>query len=138
MKKIRIFIIIAVLISLMIPATVSAAGSFYCSTLRASGGSGTWADPWACATEPQFAAIVDTICEQYIGGFLYQIFDGYYVVYEIEWDDGCEIISTNRYPGYPPDTGPDLPMPVILSIAAASGAALVLVGTVMRRRKHTS
>ena len=138
MNKIRLLIILVILIGLLIPSTVSAAGSFYCSTLRLSGGSGTWADPWSCNTEPEFQALVTMICEQYNGGFLYQIFDGYYIVYEIAWLDGCEILSTNRYPGYPPDTGPEIAMPVILGIAAAGGASLVAVGSFMRRKKNSS
>ena len=140
MKKIRILIIAAVLVALLIPASVSAAGVFYCSTLIETGGTGTWADPWACSTQDQFDHIVnDVICRQYGGGHLYEIFTDYYVYYQIEWDgEDCDVVYTSRYPGYPPDTGVELPMPLILSLAVAGGAALLLVGFILRRKKSTS
>jgi LPXTG-motif cell wall-anchored protein len=140
MKKFRILLILAVLVALMIPVAVQAAGTFYCSTLISSGGDGSYAYPWACSTNEQFNTIVyDYICERYGGGYLYRIYSGSYVYYQIEWIGGeqpyCDITYTMEYPGYPPNTGPDFPIPLLLGAAASVGLLLVGAGLVMRRRK---
>jgi LPXTG-motif cell wall-anchored protein len=140
MKKIHIMILSAVLIAALIPATVSAAGVFYCSALKASGGAGTWANPWACSTDAQVNNLIETICLDYYGGHLYRIFDNYYVYYRIEWggvNTRCTVTST-RYPGYPPNTGVELPMPLMLAGGAALGLLLVGAGVFLRRGKPTS
>lgn len=137
MSKIRIALVLSVLVGLLIPVGVSAAGTFYCSALKASGGSGTYQDPWACSSQTQLDNIIqDVICEDYGGGHLYQIYSGYYVYYRIEWfgQNECEIAFRSRYPGYPPDTGPNLPMPLIVGAAVAGGAILLGAGVVLRRK----
>ncbi|MBN1146960.1 MAG: hypothetical protein JXA78_06880 [Anaerolineales bacterium] len=141
MSKIRIAVILAVLFGLLIPVGVLAAGTFYCSALISSGGFGTFKDPWACSNASQLDYIVqDVICEQYGGGHLYRIYSGYYVYYRIEWygQNECGITYQSRYPGYPPDTGVDLPMPLVVSAAAAAGALLLVVGLALRRKSRAA
>jgi hypothetical protein len=137
MKKIRVLFVAAILIAVLIPVAVSAAGAFYCSTLISSGGNGTWAYPWACSTEAQLQNIIyDIICERYNGGHLYQIFSGYYLYHRIEWIGGEQrcTVTTTEYPGYPPDTGVDLPLPLILGAVALAGVVLVGAGMMLRRK----
>ena len=137
MSKIRIAVIVAVLAALLIPVSAFAAGTFYCSALKASGGSGTFWDPWACSTQTQLDNIIqDVICEDYAGGHLYRIHSDYYVYYRIDWygQNECQIGFQSRYPGYPPDTGPDLPLPLIVGVAVAGGGLLLVAGFVLRRK----
>lgn len=137
MKKIRILFLVAILIAVLIPVAVSAAGVFYCSTLIASGGNGTYTYPWACSTDAQLQNIIyDIICYRYYGGQLYQIFSGYYVFHRITWvgtGQTCTVTST-EYPGYPPNTGVDLPLPLILGSVAVAGVVLVGAGLMLRRK----
>ena len=139
MNKLRILMIFAVLFALLIPAAVSAAGVFYCDTSRASGGSGTWGDPWACSTNAQFNNVVyDYICYRYGGGHLYRIYPGSYVYYRIEWiasRQTCDITYQSDHPGYPPQTGAEFPVPFILGGAAAVGVLFLGAGLALRRRK---
>ncbi len=140
MKKIRITLIIATVIALMIPASASAIGVFYCSFLVQEGGSGTYADPWACSTGEQFDYVIyELICPLYGGGHLYRIYDDNYVYYLVEWDGrNCEVTFQAGYPGYPPDTGVELPPPLIVRTAAAIGAVLLIIGLALRRKKRAS
>jgi hypothetical protein len=138
MKKIRILMIVAVFIALLIPVAVSAAGVFYCSASISSGGDGSYAYPWACSTDAQVNSIInDVICRQYNGGHLYRIFANSYVYYRITpvaaTVPQCTVTQT-EYPGYPPNTGPDLPLPLILGTAAVIGVVLVGAGLTLRRR----
>lgn len=137
MKKIRVLLLAALLIAVLIPVAVSAAGVFYCSTLIGSGGNGSFANPWACSTNAQLQNIIqDIICTRYYGGNLYQIFSGYYVHHRIEWVAGrqtCTVTST-EYPGFPPNTGVDLPLPLLLASVAVAGVALVGVGFLLKRK----
>ncbi len=138
MKKIRILMIVAVLIAVLIPVAVSAAGVFYCSALISSGGNGSYSFPWACSTEAQLNDIImNVICFQYDGGHLYRIFSNSYVYYRITpaaaTTRQCTVTST-EYPGYPPNTGPDLPLPLILGAAAVLGIVLVGAGLTLRRK----
>jgi len=137
MKKISIVMIAAVLIALLIPVTVNAAGVFYCTALSSQGGNGSFAFPWGCATNSELNHIIyNIICLQYNGGHLYRIFSNSYVHYNIVWggvDARCTVTST-EYPGYPPNTGPDLPLPLILGSVAIAGVVLVGAGLTLRRR----
>lgn len=142
MKNFRIFLIVSVLVALLIPMTVHAAGTFYCSALLSSGGNGTWASPWACSSEAQLNTVIyDYICARYGGGHLYRIFAGSYVYYRIDWVPGtqtCTIGYTAEFPGYPPNTGPDLPLPLILAAGGAAGAVLLVAGLTLRRKARES
>lgn len=141
MKNIRIAIVLAVVLALLIPMTVNAAGTFYCSSLIASGGDGSYAYPWACADQTQLDYIIyDVICNQYSGGVLFRILATSYIYYQIEWlvVDGqsvCTITNSAEFPGYPPDTGVELPAPVIIGGIAALGGALILAGMYIRRKR---
>lgn len=140
MKKIHIILITALLIAVLIPVAVSAAGVFYCSANKSTGGAGTWANPWACSTNAQVDNLINIICYDYYGGHLYRIFDSYYVYYRIEWggvQTRCTVTSA-EYPGYPPNTGVELPMPLMLAGGAALGLLLVGAGVFLRRGKATS
>jgi len=140
MKKIRILLVAAVLVAVLIPAAASAAGVFYCSAYKASGGAGTWANPWACQSDAQVANLIDQICLQYNGGHLYRIFSNSYVYYRIEWggvQTRCTVTSA-EYPGYPPNTGVDLPLPLMLGIGASVGILLVGAGMMLRRKTSLS
>jgi len=142
MKKMRILMVAAVLIVLLIPFSVQAAGTFYCSALLASGGHGTYASPWACSTQAQLDTVIyDYICNGYGGGTLYRILATSYVYYRIEWIPGsqtCQITYTAEYPGYPPNTGPELPLPLMIAGGVAVGAILVVAGLTLRRKEHVS
>ncbi len=138
MKKFKIILIVAILIAALIPMIVYAQGVWYCDGITEGGGNGTWYDPWGCALEEEFDAIVyEKIGELHGGGFLYEIHEDGYTVHEIECVDGeCEIISSTEFAGYPPNTGiEDLPMPMILGGVALGGAVLVLIGLLIRRNK---
>lgn len=140
MSKIRLAFFLVLLLALALPVAVSAAGTFYCSTLIASGGNGTYAYPWACSTNEQFNYVVyDRICNVYGGGHLYQIYSGYYMYYRIEWlytnnQRTCTITYRAEYPGYPPNTGVDLPMPLIIGGVAGLAVVLLLAGVYLRRK----
>lgn len=141
MSKIRIAVILAALLGLLIPTGVMAAGTFYCSTQLATGGDGTYSYPWACNSADQLNYVIqDVICEQYGGGHLYQIYSGYYVYYRIEWygQNECVIAYQSRYPGYPPDTGVDLPMPLVIGGAMTAGALLLVVGLALRKKSRVA
>jgi hypothetical protein len=140
MKKMRILLIAAVLIALLIPTTVLAAGTFYCSALISSGGSGTYANPWACSSDAQLNTIIyDYICNRYNGGYLYRIFSGSYVLYRIDYAASAQCTVTGtEYPGYPPDTGPELPISLVLASAGAVGAILLVAGLTLRRKQNPS
>jgi LPXTG-motif cell wall-anchored protein len=135
-KKILIIVILVLLVALIVPATVSAAGTFYCSALKASGGNGSWSNPWACSNQSQFDDVFDTICNVYGGGHLYRIFSDHYIYYRIDYygQNECVIGYESRYPGYPPDTGPDIPMPILITGGVAAGALLVVAGLLIRRK----
>lgn len=141
MSKFRIFLIVLVaLILLILP--LSAAGAqgpyYYCSAARTSGGSGTYYDPWACSTDAQRQAVIDTVC-RLGGGTVYQIFTGEYVVIYVSWN-GQQCVATvgQRYPGYPPNTGVDLPAPLIFGGVALLGIALVGGGLLLRRNRQAA
>ena len=137
-KKLLIILIFGLLVALLIPATVSAAGSFYCSALKASGGVGTWSNPWACSTDAQLDDVVDTICNVYGGGHLYRIHSNYYVYYRIDYYgyNECIIGYQATYSGYPPDTGPDIPLPILITGGVGLGAILVVAGLLIRKKTH--
>jgi len=138
MKKLRILAIFAILIAVMIPVAVSAAGVFYCSTSITVGGTGTQGDPWACSDDTQLDTVInDEVCDIYSGGTLYQIFPDSYRYHEVTWysDTDCRVTSTVDYVGYPPSTGVDLPTPYIVGAVAVVGAGLLAVGLVIRRKR---
>jgi LPXTG-motif cell wall-anchored protein len=140
MKAVRVYILmITILAVLMLPMAVSAAGTFYCSALKNSGGSGTYADPWACSTQEQLNDVIyNKVCAYYGGGNLFAIYNGFYDYYKIvrTQDGGCTIPVQIRYSGYPPDTGINLSAPMMLGLAAGAGALLLVGGLVIRRRRQ--
>ena len=141
MKKIRILIIASLLIAILIPVVVHAEGAWYCDSLTEGGGNGTWHDPWGCALEEEFDAIIkEKIGNLYGGGFLYEIHEGGYTIHEIAIVDGEPVIvRSTEFAGYPPNTGVEnVPMPIILGAVAVGGAALVLTGLLLRRKKVTN
>lgn len=139
MNKIRIAIIVAALLGLLITTAVSAAGTFFCTDLVASGGNGSFRNPWACSTEQQFNQVVQVICNQYNGGNLYRIFIDRYIFYRIQWifqndQRVCTIVYQSEYPGYPPNTGPGIPYPLVLGSAMLGGAVLIVAGLALRKK----
>ena len=138
MNTIRIMIISTLLIALLIPMAVYAQGVWYCDGFTEGGGKGTWYDPWGCALDEEIDVIIkEKIGKLYGGGFLYEIHEDGYTVHEIALVEGeYVIISSTDFAGYPPNTGvEDLPMPMILGAVAVGGAALVLTGLLLRRKK---
>lgn len=132
--KLRVALLLALIAAVLFPFSVQAAGVFYCSTLRTAGGNGTYADPWACATQNQINDVVNVICSAG-GGWLYQIYADAYVYYRIQWvNNQCAITYQQRYYGYPPNTGVELPMPLLVGMVAAAGGLLIVGGLVLRRR----
>ena len=141
MKKYRIIAILAIMIALLIPGAVNAAGTFYCSTSVTVGGSGTLADPWACSDDTQLQSVIDDqICDVYNGGDLYQIFPASYRYHVITWYsvDDCRVTASFDYAGYPPSTGVEIGTPYIVGGVALLGAGLVAAGLLIRRRKATA
>ena len=138
MKKLRIIAILAILIAILIPVTVSAAGVFYCSTSITVGGTGSYTDPWACSDDAQLDTVInDYICDTHGGGYLYQIFPDSYRYHVITWysDVDCRVTATTDYAGYPPSTGVDLPIPLVVGGIAVLGAGLGTAGILLRRKK---
>jgi hypothetical protein len=139
MKKIHLLAILAILIALLVPVTVAAAGTFYCSTSVTTGGTGTLTDPWACSDATQLDSVInDQVCDIYNGGDLYQIFPGSYRLHVVTWYaiDDCRVTATYDYAGYPPSTGPDLPTPYLVGAAAVVGAGLIAAGFIIIRRRR--
>ena len=86
MKKLRYVLIVAILLAVLIPFTVQAAGTFYCSASYSGDGSGTFANPWGCSTQQELDYVINTlICGRYGGGVLYRLFPTSYVFYDIVW-----------------------------------------------------
>ena len=138
MKKLRLLAILAILIAVMIPVAVSAAGTFYCSSSVITGGTGTLTDPWACSDATQLDSVIsDQICDVYSGGDLYQIFPSSYRYHVVTWysTTDCRVTATYDYAGYPPSTGPDVPTPYIVGAVALVGAGLVAAGFIIIRRR---
>jgi hypothetical protein len=139
MSKIRLALTLALLAAVLIPASIQAAGTFYCSALKSSGGVGTYENPWPCATDAQLNAILqDYICDQYGGGNLYRIFSGSYILYRAEWatvngQTVCQISYSATYSGTPPNTGVPIPMPLLLGGGVLFGAILLGVGFALRK-----
>jgi hypothetical protein len=135
MSKFRIAILVALLFAIALPFSAQAAGVYYCSTLRASGGTGTNADPWACPDDASFNTLVNNMICPNGGGWLYRIYADSYVYYRIEIvNNQCVTTFTQRYWGYPPNTGVNLPMPLLVGGVASLGAVLILGGVFLRRR----
>jgi LPXTG-motif cell wall-anchored protein len=137
MNKLRVAIFMALILALIVPFTAQAATYvYYCSTLRSGGGSGSYADPWGCANADQFNYVVNDVICPAGGGWLYQVYDGYYTYHRIEWvNRQCSITWTQQYRGYPPNTGVTLPMPLLVGLVGAAGVVLIVGGLVLRRRK---
>ena len=128
-------LIVLALVAMPMSSAMAQTGPwYYCSATRTTGGSGTYYDPWACSSEMQLGTVTDTICSLG-GGSLYRIYTGYYVIYYVNYTpNGCEVVTGGEYPGYPPNTGPDLPMPLIIGGVASVGLLLVAGGLLLRRR----
>lgn len=139
MKKFRILAILAVLIAVLIPVAVSAGGVFYCSTSVTSGGDGSYYNPWACSTEGQLDYVInDMICDTYYGGYLYQTFTDSYRYNVITWysADDCRVTYSADYAGYPPYTGVEVPVPIIIGAVALVGTGMLVAGIALRRKKN--
>lgn len=139
MKKIRIIVIVAVLIAVLIPIAVNAGGLFYCSNSITSGGSGSYNNPWACSTADQLDYVInDRICDTYHGGYLYQIFTNSYRYNVITWYSAsdCRVTYSADYSGYPPYTGVEVPVPIIIGVVALVGTGMLVAGLALRRKKN--
>jgi len=137
MKKLRFVLVVAVLLALLVPFTVQAAGTFYCSASYSGGGSGTYADPWGCSTQQELDYVINTlICGRYGGGVLYRLFPTSYVFYDIVYiaGQGCTIRFQAEYPGRPPSTGVNLPAPLVATLAVAGALVIGGVGLALRRK----
>jgi hypothetical protein len=142
LRKILIVAIFAVMVVGLVPSSVNAAGTFYCSTTVLSGGTGTLDDPWACSDDTQLQSVIaDQICDLYSGGDLYQLFPSSYRYHVVTWysTTDCRVTATYDYAGYPPYTGVDIATPYMIGIIALVGAGLVAAGYVLiRRRKQVT
>ena len=142
MKKFRNILLIAVfavMIVGMVPSSVDAAGTFYCSTSVLTGGTGTLSDPWACSDATQLDTVInDQICDLYSGGDLYQLFPDSYRYHVVSWYSAtdCRVTATYDYAGYPPSTGVDLATPYVIGIVAFVGVGLVAAGYFILRRRN--
>ena len=139
MYKLRFALLAALVLALVIPVSVSAAGVFYCSALTASGGNGSYNSPWACPDQAAVDSLIyNTICPVYGGGTLYQILAGGYVQYNITYTYQQCTYTYTRHPGYPPNTGVDIPAPLLVSLAVGAAALLIVAGLWLRRRSTAS
>jgi len=141
MKKYRLIAALAIMIALLIPGVVTAAGTFYCSSSVTTGGTGTLTDPWACSDDTQLQSVIDDqICDIYNGGDLYQLFPASYRYHVITWYsmDDCRVTATYDYAGYPPSTGIEVGTPYIVGGVALLGAGLVAAGLLIRRKRATT
>jgi len=135
--RILFFALIALALAVMPLVNVQAQTGpwYYCSATRTSGGSGTYYDPWACSSEMQLGNVTDTICSLG-GGTLFRIFTGYYVIYYVNYTpNGCQVVPDGEYTGYPPNTGPDVPTPLIIGGVVSVGLVLVGAGLMLRRKR---
>lgn len=138
LRKISILVIFGLMVAVLIPVAVSAAGVFYCSTSVTTGGVGSYDDPWACSTDEQLDTVIDDmICDTYTGGYLYQIFPDSYRYQVVTWysTDDCRVTSSVDYAGAPPYTGVDVPTPYIVGAVAVVGAGMVIAGLAWRRKR---
>jgi len=139
MLKLRVALLLAFLLAVMIPISVMAAGTFYCSTLKSTGGDGSYQNPWPCSSDQEFDVVVfDYICNIYDDGSLYRIYANSYIFYRLEWRTEnnarvCRIASSAEYPGAPPNTGVEFSMPLILGGVLLAGAVLLSAGFFLRR-----
>lgn len=136
--KARMMLVVLIALALVVMPLVNVQAQtgpwYYCSATRTTGGSGTYYDPWACSNDAQLTTVTDTVC-RLGGGTLYRIFTGYYVIYYVNYTpNGCEVIPDGEYPGYPPNTGPDIPAPLIIGGVVSAGLLLVAAGLVLRRK----
>ncbi len=140
MKKLHYFLLLAILMALLIPASVSAAGTFYCSTSLTVDGDGSYANPWACPDATELDKVVnDYICDTYFGGYLYEIYPDsyrYHVVTYYSTDD-CRVTSTLDYAGLPPSTGVNVPSPYIIGSITLLGLGLIGGGIYLRRKRSS-
>jgi hypothetical protein len=139
MKKIRILAIAALVAAVLIPAAVLAGGTFYCSTTAATDGDGTLNNPWMCTTEEELNTVIDDrICATYLGGNLYEIFPDSYTLHVITYYSAsdCRVTSSTDFAGFPPDTGVNIPTPVIVAGAALAGAGLVAAGIFLKNKQE--
>ena len=140
MKKLHFALIVAFLLSLLLPFTVQAAGTFFCSATISQGGDGSYANPWACSTQDQLNVVINTnVCADNGGGFLYRLFPYSYVFYDIvqttqNGQTTCVIRRQVEYPGYPPNTGVELPAPMIAALAVGGALVLGFAGMMLRRK----
>ena len=129
-----LLVVFALVAMPMVNAQAQTGPWYYCSATRTSGGSGTYYDPWACSNSTQLNTVTDTIC-RLGGGTLYRIYTGYYVIYYVNYTaNGCTVVQDGEYTGYPPNTGPDIPLPLIIGGVAAVGLLLVAAGLLLRRK----
>ncbi len=139
MSKLRVALLLIFVLALVVTPAANAQAQrpyYYCSATRTSGGSGTYYDPWACSTDAQYNNVLQTIC-RYGGGTLYRIYTGYYIIIYIAYGaQQCQVTVGQQYPGYPPNTGVNLPAPLIYGAVAAAGILLVAVGLMIRRKRQ--
>lgn len=139
MLKFRFVLIALVVLALAaVPVLNTAAQGpyYYCSVSITSGGAGTFYNPWACSTDAQRTNVWNTVCT-YGGGTVYEISPGSYIMYFIAApvNGVCQRTVSQVFQGYPPNTGVDLPAPVIYGGIAVIGIALLAAGMLIRRKQ---
>lgn len=118
----------------LLPLTVRADNTYFCSASVSEGGNGSATSPWACADETQLEAAINTVCANGGGTLLRSLGEDFvtYAVQPVE-NAGCTVTSEVS-PGQPPTAGGDsLLSPVLLAVGVIGVAALIL-GVVLRAR----
>jgi len=135
-RFILVALVVLVLVAMPLVGASAQAPYYYCARSVTAGGAGTYYAPWACSTAAQETNARNLVCT-YGGGTLYVIETGrYYPVFVSRPAAGtCQYTVGAPVNGWPPNTGVDLPAPVLYGGIAAAGALLLAAGLFIRRKR---
>jgi hypothetical protein len=137
MTKFLLAISVFLLLALVPASAFAQVPTYYCSYNAVPPGDGSFEAPWSCKNQTELNTVVTEVCKnQY--AILYQIVDnGYYRhVVEDTADAACKVTSSVFYYGTPPNTGVNLPLPVVVGGALLAGLALFAGGWAVYRKRY--
>lgn len=137
MKKSLALLTLMLLLTLIPSSVLAATPVYYCTALGATGGDGSYDAPWSCINETELNTVITTICAETDYAILYQIVSGGYYRHVIEDpnDAACGVTSTVFYYGDPPDTGVNLPAPLLVGGMLTLGVALFGAGFLVYKKR---